>query len=126
MIRVKTPARRMWLHVNDHVSGIHAALLKGRTGEAYNIAPSQANEAYTHDVIERVRAIVGKGDVEPVEDRKAYDLRIVNITGQVVFERHGLRSDRVEINRNGLESGMYFIEIENEKGAKATRKVVVQ
>ena len=71
----RTPARRMWLHVNDHVSGIHAALLKGRSGEAYNIAPSQANEAYTHDVIERVRAIVGKGEVEPVEDRKAYDLR---------------------------------------------------
>jgi dTDP-glucose 4,6-dehydratase len=71
----RTPARRMWLHVNDHVSGIHAALLSGRTGEAYNIAPSEANEAYTHDVIERVQELVGKGEIEPVEDRKAYDLR---------------------------------------------------
>ncbi|MEM0996715.1 MAG: T9SS type A sorting domain-containing protein [Bacteroidota bacterium] len=59
-------------------------------------------------------------------DQKAYDLRIVNITGQVVFERTDLRNDRIEISRNGLESGMYFIEIENEKGVKTTRKVVVQ
>ena len=71
----KTPAQRMWMHVNDHVSGIEAALRKGISGEAYNIAPSEASEAYTHDVIERVQKIVGKGSVEPVEDRKAYDLR---------------------------------------------------
>lgn len=71
----RTPARRMWLHVQDHVSGIHAALLRGTSGEAYNIAPSEASEAYTHDVIERVLAIVGRGEVRPVDDRKAYDLR---------------------------------------------------
>ncbi|MFT5285881.1 MAG: dTDP-glucose 4,6-dehydratase [Planctomycetota bacterium] len=71
----KTPAQRMWMHVNDHVSGIEAALRKGVAGEAYNIAPSEASEAYTHDVIERVQKIVGKGTTEAVEDRKAYDLR---------------------------------------------------
>jgi hypothetical protein len=59
-------------------------------------------------------------------DRKSYNLRIVNITGQVVFEQKNLRTNRVEISRNGLESGMYFIQLENESGAKATRKVVVQ
>jgi dTDP-glucose 4,6-dehydratase len=71
----RTPARRMWMHVDDHVSGIDAALRKGTSGEVYNIAPSEASEAYTHDVIERVQAIVGKGEIEPVDDRKAYDLR---------------------------------------------------
>lgn len=71
----RTPARRMWMHVDDHVSGVHAALLRGRAGEVYNVAPSEASEAYTHDVIERVRALVGKGEIHPVEDRKAYDLR---------------------------------------------------
>ncbi len=71
----KTPARRMWMHVNDHASGILAALESGKSGEAYNIAPLEANEAYTHDVIERVQAIVGRGEIQPVEDRKAYDLR---------------------------------------------------
>jgi len=71
----KTPAQRMWMHVDDHVSGIEAALRKGKSGEVYNIAPSEASEAYTHDVIERVQKIVGQGTMEPVEDRKAYDLR---------------------------------------------------
>ncbi len=71
----RTPARRMWMHVADHVSGIHAALLRGVSGEVYNVAPSEASEAYTHGVIERVQALVGQGEIRPVDDRKAYDLR---------------------------------------------------
>ncbi len=71
----KTPARRMWLHVSDHASGIEAALRKGRTGQAYNIAPMADSEELTEVVIERVRDIVGKGNIEKVEDRDNYDLR---------------------------------------------------
>jgi dTDP-glucose 4,6-dehydratase len=71
----KSPARRLWLDVDDHARGVLAAFEKGRAGQAYNIAPDPANEAYTHDVIERVRAIVGRGEIQLVEDRKAYDLR---------------------------------------------------
>ncbi len=71
----KTPARRMWLHVNDHVSGIEAALRAGKTGEAYNIAPMADAEEVTEAVIERVRDLVGKGDITKVEDRDNYDLR---------------------------------------------------
>jgi len=71
----KTPARRMWLHVNDHVSGIEAALRKGKTGEVYNIAPMGDSEEITEVVIDRVRDIVGKGNIEKVEDRDCYDLR---------------------------------------------------
>lgn len=71
----KTPARRMWLYAEDHCSGIRAALKKGRAGEAYNIAPASTNEEFTYKVIEQVREIVGRGEIEITEDRKAYDLR---------------------------------------------------
>ncbi|MBN1607721.1 MAG: GDP-mannose 4,6-dehydratase [Polyangiaceae bacterium] len=71
----RTPARRMWLHVADHVAGIEAALRKGQRGEAYNIAPMADCEAVTETVIERVRDLVGRGDIQKVEDRDHYDLR---------------------------------------------------
>jgi dTDP-glucose 4,6-dehydratase len=71
----RSPARRMWLYVDDHARAVLAALDRGRAGETYNIAPEPASEAYTHEVIERVRRIVGRGEIELVDDRKAYDLR---------------------------------------------------
>ncbi len=71
----KTPARRMWLHVLDHVTGIEAALRRGKRGEVYNLAPTADSEEITEKVIERVRDLVGKGDITKVEDRDSYDLR---------------------------------------------------
>jgi dTDP-glucose 4,6-dehydratase len=71
----RTPAKRMWLYVDDHAAGIEAALRKGKKGEIYNIAPSFANEEMTAKVIERVRDIVGKGTIKEVQDRANYDLR---------------------------------------------------
>ena len=44
-------------------------------GEAYNLAPAGESEALTEDVIERVRQLVGRGQIENVEDRNSYDLR---------------------------------------------------
>jgi len=71
----RTPAKRMWLHVDDHASGIEAALRSGKSGEVYNIAPSFDNEEMTARVIDRVREIIGKGDIQSVQDRANYDLR---------------------------------------------------
>ncbi len=71
----RTPARRMWLHVGDHVAGIDAALRKGHGGEVYNLAPMADSEEVTETVIERVRELVGKGEIAKVEDRDSYDLR---------------------------------------------------
>jgi len=71
----RSPARRMWMYVDDHARGIHLALTKGRAGETYNLPPAADNEAFTHDVIERVKQQVGRGEIRLVEDRKAYDLR---------------------------------------------------
>jgi dTDP-glucose 4,6-dehydratase len=71
----RTPARRMWMHAEDHAAGVEAALLRGEIGEVYNLAPPVESEAYTQDVIKLVRDIVGRGDIEEVDDRKGYDLR---------------------------------------------------
>ena len=59
-------------------------------------------------------------------ERTAYDLRVVSITGQVMQERKGLRTDRVEISREGLNSGLYFVELRDAKGRSTTQKIVVQ
>ena len=71
----RTPAKRMWLHVDDHAAGIEAALRLGKKGEVYNIAPSFANEQITAEVIAMVRNIIGKGRIKEVQDRANYDLR---------------------------------------------------
>jgi dTDP-glucose 4,6-dehydratase len=71
----RTPARRMWTHVDDHAAGVEAALRRGDRGEVYNLAPALTSEAVTEDVIERVRELVGHGQIEKVDDRKSYDLR---------------------------------------------------
>lgn len=71
----RTPAKRMWMHVDDHAAGIEAALCNGKRGEVYNIAPSFDNEAPTADVIAKVRSLVGKGTIKEVPDRANYDLR---------------------------------------------------
>ena len=71
----RTPARRMWMHVDDHAAGIEAALRRGKKGEVYNLAPAAEAEAVTEEVIERIRRIVGKGEIIKVGDRDHYDLR---------------------------------------------------
>ena len=63
------------MHVYDHATGIEAALQYGKRGEVYNLAPAAASEAVTEDVIEQVRQLVGKGQIEKVDDRISYDLR---------------------------------------------------
>ena len=63
------------MYVHDHAAGVEAALLCGRRGEVYNLAPASASEAVTADIIEQVRSLVGKGQIERVQDRDNYDLR---------------------------------------------------
>lgn len=70
-----TPARRMWMHVDDHAAGIEAALQRGKRGEVYNLAPAATSEALTTDVIETVCQLVGQGQIDMVADRDNYDLR---------------------------------------------------
>lgn len=71
----KTPAKRMWLGVTDHCTAIMSAFQKGQSGEIYNISPDQECEMETALLIDRVRCLMGRGEIQEVTDRAAYDLR---------------------------------------------------
>lgn len=74
----KTPAQRMWLHVEDHSSGIIAAMERGTVGEKYCLAPEKSQERYTLDLVTQICSILGVDPfsfIEEVPDRLNYDLR---------------------------------------------------
>jgi dTDP-glucose 4,6-dehydratase len=66
---------RDWLHVDDHCRGIHAALMKGKSGEVYNIGGGRelTNLEITHLILDAMGA--DESSIEYVEDRKGHDLR---------------------------------------------------
>lgn len=74
----KTPAQRMWLHQENHAAGIIAAMEKGKVGQRYCLAPSEEDECYTHELVEKICNLLGKNYEECVKivpDRPNYDLR---------------------------------------------------
>ena len=66
---------RDWLHVDDHCDGILKALLKGRSGEIYNIGGgSELNNLELTNIILKAMD-KDASSIEYVEDRKGHDLR---------------------------------------------------
>ena len=66
---------RDWLHVDDHCRGIHAVLMKGRSGEVYNIGGGQelTNRELTSIILEKMGR--DEASIEYVQDRLGHDLR---------------------------------------------------
>jgi dTDP-glucose 4,6-dehydratase len=66
---------RDWLHVEDHASGIAAALLHGKAGEAYNVAGE--NQQNNIDVIRLMLKHLDKPEslMKYVPDREGHDKR---------------------------------------------------
>jgi dTDP-glucose 4,6-dehydratase len=66
---------RDWLHVDDHCRGIYSVLMKGRSGEAYNIGGGceLTNNEITSLILEAMGA--SRSSIEYVKDRKGHDLR---------------------------------------------------
>jgi dTDP-glucose 4,6-dehydratase len=66
---------RDWLYVDDHVTGIETALMKGESGEIYNVAGD--NEQHNIDVVQWFLDIMGKSDslIKHVPDREGHDRR---------------------------------------------------
>ena len=66
---------RDWLHVSDHVHGIHLALTRGRAGEVYNIGGG--TEVTNKELTELLLNATGRdwSYVDYVEDRKGHDRR---------------------------------------------------
>jgi dTDP-glucose 4,6-dehydratase len=66
---------RDWLHVEDHCRGIYSVLMKGRSGEVYNIGGGRelTNNEITSLILDAMGA--DESSIEYVEDRKGHDLR---------------------------------------------------
>lgn len=66
---------RDWLYVEDHVTGIDAALHQGVPGEAYNIAGE--NQQHNIDVVKMMLNHLGKPEslIKYVPDREGHDRR---------------------------------------------------
>jgi dTDP-glucose 4,6-dehydratase len=66
---------RDWLHVDDHCRGIYQVLMKGRSGEVYNIGGGHelTNLEITGLILDAMGA--DETSIEYVEDRKGHDLR---------------------------------------------------
>ena len=66
---------RDWLHVDDHCRGIHDVLLKGKSGEIYNIGGG--TELSNIEITRIILQIMGKDEstIQYVSDRKGHDQR---------------------------------------------------
>jgi dTDP-glucose 4,6-dehydratase len=66
---------RDWIHVEDHVSGIHAVLEKGEVGQIYNVAAG--NELTNVELTTALCDLLGKPHalITPVADRPGHDRR---------------------------------------------------
>ena len=66
---------RDWVHVDDHCRGIHAALMKGKAGEIYNIGGGE--EITNKELTSIILTKMGKDNssIEYVSDRPGHDLR---------------------------------------------------
>lgn len=66
---------RDWLHVDDHCRGIHAVLMKGKSGQTYNIGGGQelTNRDLTTIILEKMGR--DESSIEFVQDRLGHDLR---------------------------------------------------
>jgi dTDP-glucose 4,6-dehydratase len=66
---------RDWLYVEDHASGIDAALLKGEPGQIYNVAGG--NERENIVLTRKLLDLLGKGEdsIRLVPDRPGHDFR---------------------------------------------------
>lgn len=90
----RTPAKRLWLSVEDHCSAIMMAFENGKSGLVYNVSPDSENEMETRLMIEKICQLIGRGKILEVEDRPAYDLRYL-ISSQKIREELGWKPIRM-------------------------------
>lgn len=101
---------RDWLYVRDHVTGVETALMKGKSGEAYNVAGE--NLQHNIDVTKTLLAKLGKPEslIKHVPDREGHD-------GRYAMNCDKLRAlgwEREFSFENGMESTVkWYVENEN-------------
>jgi len=77
---------REWIHVDDHVRGIHAVMLKGMPGGIYNIGGGRelSNIELTETILKRMNK--DSSQIEFTEDRPGHDFRYSIDTSKIVKE----------------------------------------
>ena len=66
---------RDWIFVDDHCNAVNMALLKGNSGESYNISAN--NEIDNITIVKKILELMDKSEdlIEFVEDRPGHDYR---------------------------------------------------
>jgi hypothetical protein len=107
-----------------------------RSGEAETLPPYYFNSCST--ILSVEEAELGRVAIYPnpsegvsfieIENPRNHTLRmhIVDITGKVVSENEVINSTRYEINTTELNSGLYFLNIVNERNQRAVYKLMVK
>jgi dTDP-glucose 4,6-dehydratase len=99
---------RDWLFVEDNVSGIMSALLKGNPGEIYNLGGG--NEYTNLDIINKISEILKRpAKIEFVPDRKAHDFRYSISSEKAKKELDYLPTNSLEV---GLEKTIHYFKQE--------------
>ncbi len=60
------------------------------------------------------------------KEQTNFTMTIINITGQVVMRKNNIYGNSVEIRKNELGNGIYFITLWSEAGERATRKLIIE
>lgn len=79
----RTPAKRVWLSIDDLCLALATLLREGRSGQIYNVGPDHDHEIETAALVGQIRSLIGKGNVTTVCDRRAYDLRYLISAGKI-------------------------------------------
>jgi hypothetical protein len=59
-------------------------------------------------------------------NNEVFNMTMTNMMGQVVRTQTNINADVIEIEKADLTSGVYFVTLQNEKGAKITEKLIIQ
>jgi len=102
---------RDWLHVDDHCRGIHKVLMKGVSGEVYNIGGGR--ELTNLEITTKILGFMGKDNssIEYVEDRKGHDFRY-SLNCTKISEQLGYEA-QVEFESGLLATIDWYIENES-------------
>ena len=82
---------RDWIFVDDHCEAVYKVLLRGKSGESYNISAN--NEVDNLTIVKKILEILDKPQdlIKSVEDRPGHDFRYSLDSSKVRSQLNGLR-----------------------------------
>ncbi|RLD47815.1 MAG: hypothetical protein DRI94_13455 [Bacteroidetes bacterium] len=59
-------------------------------------------------------------------EREVYNLSIIDCVGKKVFSKINIKKGNISINKENLNSGLYFIILKNDKGRVYSEKIIIE